>query len=149
MINLELLKRSRWVKWLQSYSDHLYIHIILETIKDSIRIVYQDSDQVILSDNLLLVNKASEVLTEDLNKQIQHDKVIKVKLSLMHQYILSLLRLVAKLNSKWRCIYHLSHSCWHLVNNYISENFSSLIYIMINQTIVMLINISPGLVLVK
>jgi hypothetical protein len=82
---------------LRDHSDLTYTRVILDIIQCDAKIEYIDSSQLILSENLIFVNEASDIITNDVNSQVERDKIAQVN-DVLEFFILFSLELVFKSN---------------------------------------------------
>lgn len=101
-----------------------------------------------MSKNLSSATDAPDIISQDLENQIKHDRVSQVDILSAH-FISSPLGLVPKPNGGWRRIHHLSHPRGSSVNCNIPEEFGTLKYITFDEAIAMLLKVGPNAVFVK
>ena len=122
--------------------------MILDIIEFGTKIGYQDPRHQILSENLSSAIDVSDIISQDLDKQIKYNRVTKIDI-LPPQFILSPLGLVPKPNGGWHCIYHLLHPRDSLVNCNILEEFCTLEYKTFDDVVKMLLKVGSGAIFVK
>jgi hypothetical protein len=61
---------------LRDHSDLTYTRVIFDIIQCDTKIEYIDSSQLILSKNLIFVNKASNIITNDVNNQVEKNRIV-------------------------------------------------------------------------
>jgi hypothetical protein len=106
--NLDSLKRDNWLNKLRDHFDLTYMRVIFNIIQCNAKIEYIDSSQLILSENLIFVNEAFDIITNDVNNQVEKSRISQVNESL--EFFISFsLEFVFKSNDDWRKIHHLSH----------------------------------------
>lgn len=139
------LKREGWRKRLDTHPDRYYVNMILDIIEYG---GYQSPLQQILSKNLSSATDAPDIISQDLENQIKHDRVSQVDILPAH-FISSPLGLVPEPNSGWQRIHHLSHPCGSSVNCNIPEEFEILKYTTFDEAIAVLLKVGPNAVFVK
>jgi hypothetical protein len=70
---------------------------IFSIIQCDAKIEYIDSSQLILNENLIFVNKASDIITNDVNSQVEKNKISQIN-EILEFFISSSLELVFKSN---------------------------------------------------
>ena len=118
----ESLRLKDWKLKLQSHPDKHYRETILQIIQFGAKIDYMKSKQLILSEYLSFAQNDSITLINDLNAQIQNDRVTKLTKS-PDEFISSPLSLVSKSSGGMRRIHHLSHSKGRSINCNISKEW--------------------------
>jgi hypothetical protein len=93
---------------------------IFSIIQCDAKIEYIDSSQLILSENLIFVNDASDIITNDVNSQVERNKISQVN-EILEFFISFLLELISKSNDDWRRIHHLSYFKKSSINDHISR----------------------------
>lgn len=96
----------------------------------------------------MLVNKAPDIITKDLEHQISKDQVTKVE-SLPFKFIVSPLGLVPKPNNSWQRIYYFSHPEGRSVNDYILEEWGAIEYVIVDEVIRKIRYLGQGCTLIK
>ena len=71
--------------------------MILNIIEFGAKIWYQGPEQQILNENLSSATDAPDIISQDFDNQIKHNRVTRIDILLL-QFISSLLRLVTKPN---------------------------------------------------
>jgi hypothetical protein len=74
-----------------------YTRVILDIIQCDAKIEYIDSFQLILSENLIFVNEASDIITNDVNNQVERNRIAQVN-DVLEFFISFSLELVSKSN---------------------------------------------------
>jgi hypothetical protein len=95
--DLDLLKKDDWSNMLRDYSDLAYMRVIFSIIQYNAKIEYIDSSQLILSENLIFVNNVFDIITNDVNNQVEKDKISQVN-EILEFFISFSLELVSKSN---------------------------------------------------
>jgi hypothetical protein len=96
--DLDSLKRNDWLDMLRDHSDLTYTRVILDIIQCDAKIEYIDSLQLILNENLIFVNEASDIITNNVNNQVEKDKIAQVN-DVLEFFISFSLELVFKSNN--------------------------------------------------
>lgn len=131
-----------------NHPDTHFKQTLFDIIQYRAKIGYTSPDQFILSKNLVLVDKAPDIITKDLEHQISKDQVTKVE-SLPFKFIVSPLGLVLKPNNSWQCIYYFSHSEGRSVNDYILEEWGAIEYVIVDEVIRKIRYLGQGCTLIK
>lgn len=116
-----------WERGLQHHPDKRYRDTILKIIEVRVRIGYQGPKTCILSKNLSSADEDPDILTKDLERQLQFNRVTKLTKPIKY-FISSPLGLVPKASEGFRRIHHLSHPKGTSVNCNIPKEFGSLEY---------------------
>jgi hypothetical protein len=82
---------------LRDYFDLAYMRVILSIIQYNAKIEYIDSSQLILNENLIFVNEASDIITNNVNNQVEKNKISQVN-KILEFFISFSLELVFKSN---------------------------------------------------
>jgi hypothetical protein len=106
--DLDSLKKNDWSNMLRNYFDLAYMRVIFSIIQCDAKIEYIDSSQLILNENLIFVNKVSDIITNNVNNQVEKSRISQVN-EILEFFILSSFELVSKSNNDWRRIHYLSH----------------------------------------
>ena len=133
---------------LSRHSDKAYVHTLLKIICSGIKVGYTGPLQKIIRPNFPTANNAPDILTQDLDKQIAHNRVTKLDI-IPDAYISSSLGLQPKPDSSWRQIHHLSYSQGCSVNCHILGNFGALEYTSIDDAIAILLYLGKKTIIVK
>jgi hypothetical protein len=112
------LKRDDWLDMLRDHSDLAYTRVILGIIQCDAKIGYIGPPQLILSENLTFVNEAPDIITNDVNSQVERNRIAQVN-DVLEFFISFSLGLVSKPNDDWRRIHHLSHFKKSSINDHI------------------------------
>lgn len=94
---------------LSCHLNNIYINIFLEIICSGIKIRYIRSSKKIIRPNLPIANNTPNILTQDLDKQIAHNRGIKLN-TILDMFILNLFRLKPKPNGDSQQIHYLLYS---------------------------------------
>ncbi len=92
---------------------------------------------------------APDLLTADLQKQLQHDRLTKVELDSESQFVCSPLGLVPKHDGGWRRIHDLSFPHGHSINDGIPQSWGALEYTTFDEAVDALLQQGQGALLVK
>lgn len=122
--------------------------MIQDIIEFGAKIGYYGPLQKILSKNLLSAIDIPDINSQDLDNQIQYNRITKVDIFPI-QFISSPLELVPKPNGGWQHIHHLSHPWGSSVNCNIAEEFSTLEYTIFDDVVEMLLKVGSGMIFVK
>jgi hypothetical protein len=82
---------------LRNHFDLAYMRVIFSIIQCDAKIEYIDSSQLILSENLIFVNDVSNIITNDVNSQVERNKFSQVN-EILEFFISFSLELVSKSN---------------------------------------------------
>ncbi len=76
--NPSLLKIKEWMELLSRYLDKAYMRTLLQIICSRVKVRYMEPLQIIIGPNLLTANNAPNILNQELDKQIAHNRVTKL-----------------------------------------------------------------------
>jgi hypothetical protein len=82
----------------RDHSDLTYMRAILSIIQYDVKIEYIDSSQLILSENLIFVNEALDIITNNVNNQVEKNRISQVN-EILEFFISFSLELVFKSNN--------------------------------------------------
>jgi hypothetical protein len=82
---------------LRDHFDLTYTRVIFNIIQCDAKIEYIDSSQLILSENLIFVNEAFDIITNNVNSQVERNKIAQVN-DVLEFFISFSLELVSKSN---------------------------------------------------
>jgi hypothetical protein len=82
---------------LRDHFDLAYMRAILSIIQCDAKIEYIDLSQRILSENLIFVNEVSDIITNDVNNQVEKNRISQVN-EILEFFISFSLELVSKSN---------------------------------------------------
>ena len=133
---------------LSRHPDKVYVHTLLEIIRSGVKIGYTGPPQKIIGPNLPTANDAPDILTQDLDKQIAHNRVTKLD-TIPDAFISSPLGLEPKPDGGWRRIHHLSYPRGSSVNCHIPRDYGALEYTSIDDAIAILLRLGKGTIMVK
>jgi hypothetical protein len=146
--DLDSLKRNDWLDMLRDYSNLTYTRVIFDIIQCDAKIEYIDSSQLILSENLIFVNEASDIIINDVNSQVERSRIAQIN-NILEFFISFSFELVSKLNNDWRRIHHLSHLKRSSINDYISREWKALKYAIIDETIKNILRVELDCIMIK
>jgi hypothetical protein len=95
--DLDSLKKDDWLNMLRDYFDLTYTRVIRDIIQCDAKIEYINSSQLILSENLIFVNEAFNIFTNDVNSQVEKSRIAQLN-DVFEFFILFSLELVFKSN---------------------------------------------------
>lgn len=101
-----LLKFKRWIQLLSYHLDKAYIQTLLKIIYNKVKIKYTSLSQEIIGPNLPITNNTPNIPTQDLEKKIAYNKVIKLN-AISDAYISLLLGLESMPHRICECLQHL------------------------------------------
>jgi hypothetical protein len=133
---------------LRDHSNLTYTRVILDIIQCDAKIEYIDSSQLILSENLIFVNKTSDIITNNVNNQVERSKIAQVN-NVLKFFISFSLELVFKSNDDWRKIHHLFHLKKSSINDHISREWKTLKYAIIDKTIENILRVELDCIIIK
>lgn len=133
---------------LSHHPDKIYVHTLLEIIYSGVKVGYNGPPQKIIGPNFPTANNAFNILTQDLEKQIAHNRVTKLE-AVPETYISSPLGLEPKANGGWQRIHHLSYPQGNSVNCHILCDYGTLEYKSIDDATAILISMGKGTVMIK
>ena len=137
-----------WELWLQGHPDVTFVNAVLTIIQKGAKIGYQGPSLTHCNKNHFLALSAPAILSEDLQKQLQHKQLVKVKTD-ETQFVCSPLGLVPKHDGGWRSIHDLSYPYGNLVNNGIPQHWGALEYTTFDDAVAVLLQQGLGALLVK
>jgi hypothetical protein len=82
---------------LRDHLDLTYTRVILDIIQYDAKIEYIDFSQLILSKNLIFVNEASNIITNNVNSQVERSRIAQVN-DVLEFFISFSFELVSKSN---------------------------------------------------
>jgi hypothetical protein len=146
--DLDSLKKNDWLNMFRDHFDLTYTRVILDIIQYNAKIEYINSSQLILSENLIFVNETSDIITNDVNSQVEKDRIAQVN-DVLEFFISFSLELVFKSNDDWRRIHHLSHLKKSSINDHISRKWKTLKYAIIDETIENILRVELDCIMIK
>jgi hypothetical protein len=133
---------------LRNHFNLSYTWVIFNIIQCDAKIEYINSLQLILSENLIFVNEASDIITNNVNNQVERNKIAQIN-DVLEFFISFSLELVFKSNDNWHKIYHLSHLKRSSINDHISREWEMLKYVIIDETIENILRIELDCIMIK
>lgn len=143
------LKEDGWKKWLKDHPDQVFANTLLAIIARGVKIGYQGPSQLLLSKPHPSAAAAPEILSKDLQKQEDNDRLTRLDVEPSEHFISSPLGLVPKHNGGWRRIHDLSFPRLHSVNHYIHEAYGALEYTILDDAIDALLTQGQGAIMIK
>ncbi len=138
-----------WRKCLNEHPDKHFVSAILGIIKRGAKIGYIDPRVFRIGANHTSANEAPTILTADVNKQLQADRLTVLTPPLPEFYVCSPLGLVSKHDGGWRRIHDLSSPKNISVNDGIPRHRETLEYAAVDDAIAALITQGRGAMLLK
>jgi len=125
------------------------VYLLCEAIIRGVKIGYYGPSQYILGVPHPSAAAAPEILTADIQKQMDHGRLDRLPQPPQSHFISSPLGLVPKADGGWRRIHDLSYPRGCLVNDYIPPLWGTLEYTIFNEAIEALLRVGKGAILVK
>lgn len=138
-----------WCKCLAEHPDRYFVSALLGIITRGAKIGYIGPHAFRIDANHASANEASNILTADVNKQLQADRLTALSAPLPNPYVCSPLGLVPKHDGGWRRIHDLSSPKNTSVNDGIPRDRGALEYAAVDDAIAALITQGRGAVLLK
>lgn len=143
------LKVEGWELWLKDYPDHHFAKALPAILRKGAKIGYRGPKLAHRSTNHHSALVAPEILSSDLQKQLHHDRLVKIDLATETPFVCSPLGLVPKHDGGWRRIHDLSFLPGNSVNDGIPQEWGSLEYTTFDEAVDALLQQGPGAILVK
>lgn len=143
------LRVAGWKKWLTNHPDRVFINTLLTIITRGVKIGYQGPNQLLLNHPHPSAAAAPDILSKDLRKQEEKDRLTKLLVEPSDCFISSPLGLVPKHDGGWRRIHDLSFPRERSVNHYIDEAHGALEYTVLDDAIDALLTQGKGAIMVK
>lgn len=143
------LRVAGWKKWLTNHPDRVFINTLLTIITRGVKIGYQGPNQLLLNHPHPSAAAAPDILSKDLRKQEEKDRLTKLLVEPSDCFISSPLGLVPKHDGGWRRIHDLSFPRERSVNHYIDEAHGALEYTVLDDAIDALLTQDKGAIMVK
>ncbi len=143
------LREDGWRRWLQNHPDRVFVNTLVAIIVRGVKIGYQGPDQLLLNRPHPSAAAAPEVLSNDLRKQQENNRITKLAAEPTSHFISSPLGLVPKHGGGWRRIHDLSFPRPNSVNHYIDEAHGAIEYTLIDDAIDALIAQGRFAVMIK
>ena len=130
-----------WKTTLRFHLDRIFVRILLRIIRFDAKIDYENFSQCIIFNNHSSIEKISEILIADIQRQLTLNRLLIVKSQLKAKsYICSSLKLMSKNDDDWKRIHdRLSHFSNSSINHYIRKKYEVLEYIVVNEIIIAII----------
>ena len=143
------LKVEGWELWLKDHPDHHFTKALPAILRKGAKIGYRGPSLTHRSTNHYSALVAPEILSSDLQKQLDHDRLVKVDPATDAPFVCSPLGLVPKHDGGWRRIHDLSFPPGNSVNDGIPQEWGSLEYTTFDEAVDALLRQGSGAVLVK
>jgi hypothetical protein len=140
---------ERWCKCLEKHSDRYFVSALLDIITRGAKIGYIGPHIFRIDANHISANEAPDILTADVNKQLQADRLTALSAPLLNPYVCSSLGLVPKHDGGWTRIHDLSSSKNIFVNDGIPRDRGALEYVAVDNVIATLIAQGRRTILLK
>lgn len=138
-----------WDYWLRNHPDRFFAKSISGILLSGAKIGYRGLAIQHRNPNHQSARSAPEILTADLHKQLQHDRLTQIDPQAEVQYVCSPLGLVPKHDGGWRRIHDLSFPQGQSVNDGIPHDWGSLEYATYDDAVDALLATGPGAQFVK
>lgn len=143
------LRIEGWFSCLKDYPDRFFVATLLGIIRRDAKIGYVGPHCFRIVANHASANEAPDVLTVDVNKQLQAGRLTVLSAPLPNPYVCSSLGLVPKHDGGWRRIYDLFSPRNISVNDGIPRDRGALVYVAVDDAIAALIAQGCGAMLLK
>ena len=100
LVKSNLLIINSWVARLESYSDRCFVNALMRIFNHDVEIEYIDTFCLNLTQNHIFVNLVSNLLTIDLNKQLNAHRITKIVEIFFNHFISSSLDLILKVDDE-------------------------------------------------
>ena len=134
---------------MRNHPDQNFAKSISAILRAGTKIGYRGPQIQHRNPNHQSARSAPEILTADLQKQLQHDRLTQVDPQAEAQYVCSPLGLVPKHDGGWRRIHDLSFPQGQSVNDGIPHDWGSLEYATYDDAVDSLLSRGPGAQFVK
>ena len=143
------LRVDGWCFWMKTHPDLTFAKTLAAIIRKGAKIGYQG--QILYHDhqNHQSARAAPDLLTADLQKQLQHDRLTQVDPQTQPRYVCSPLGLVPKHDGSWRRIHDLSFPRGDSVNDGIPQEWGALEYAIYDDAVNALLQQGVGAIFVK
>jgi Reverse transcriptase (RNA-dependent DNA polymerase) len=138
-----------WRQWLRDHPDRNFVHLLCEAITQGVKVGYCGPSQHILGIPHPSAAAAPEILTADIQKQMDHDRITRLPHPPQSHFISSPLGLVPKADGGWRRIHDLSYPRGRSVNDHIPPLWGTLEYTVFDEAIEALLRVGKRAILVK
>ena len=143
------LKVDGWSHWLRDHPDQKFAKSISAILRVGVKIGYRGPTLHHRNENHHSARSAPEILTADLQRQLQHHRLTQVDPQAEAQYVCSPLGLVPKHDGGWRRIHDLSFPYGQSVNDGIPQEWGALEYAAFDDAVDALLSQGPGAQFVK
>ena len=143
------LRVDGWSFWLRSHPDRIFAKSISGILLSGAKIGYRGPQIQHRNTNHQSARSAPDILTADLQKQLQHDRLTQVDPQAEAQYVCSPLGLVPKHDGGWRRIHDLSYPHGDSVNDGIPHDWGALEYATYDDAVETILSTGPGAQFVK
>ena len=143
------LRQEGWSFWMRSHPDRIFTKSISGILLSGAKIGYRGPPIQHRHTNHQSARSAPDILTADLHKQLQHERLTQVDPQAEAQYVCSPLGLVPKYDSGWRRIHDLSFLHGDSVNDGIPHDWGTLEYATYDDAVDALLATGPGAQFVK
>ena len=134
---------------MKDHPDTTYAKTLAGILRKGAKIGYRDPFLNHRNQNHLSALSTPDLLTADLQKQLQYNRLTKIEPDSKAQFNYSPLRLVPKHNDDWRRIHDLSFPYDNSVNNDIPRDWGTLKYTTFDKTVDALLQQGPKALLIK
>lgn len=110
-----------WEWWLKDHSDHNFAKTLSAILRKGAKIGYRGPNLTNQNPNHHSALDAPEILSSDLQKQLDHDRLVKIDPATKAPFVCSPLGLVPKHDGGWRRIHDLSSQRQHTARVGLSE----------------------------
>ena len=138
-----------WSHWLKDHPDRNFAKSISAIIRKGAKIGYRGPPLHHRNQNHQSARAAPDILTADLQKQLQYDRLTRVEPQEEAQYVCSPLGLVPKHDGGWRRIHDLSFPHGQSVNDGIPHDWGTLEYATYDEAVESLLSKGVGAQFVK
>ena len=129
------LKIERWKTWLKNHSNITYVKTLVSILRKGAKIGYRGSSLNHRNKNHFSALSASDILTTNLQKQLQQNRLIIINMNFESQFVCFSLRLVSKYDDGWRRIHDLFFLYDCSVNDDIFQAWNALKYTIFDETV--------------
>ena len=134
---------------MKDHPDHCFAATLVGIIRKGAKIGYVGPTLNHRNQNHLSATSAPDILTADLQKQLQYDRLTKVDPQDHAKYVCSPLGLVPKADGGWRRIHDLSFPHGASVNDGIPQEWGALEYYTYDDAVNALLEMGRGAIFVK
>ena len=138
-----------WEWWMKDHPDHEFAKTLPAILRKGAKIGYRGPNLTHRNTNHHSATEAPEILSSDLQKQLHHDRLVKVDPATEAPFVCSPLGLVPKHDGGWRRIHDLSFPPGNSVNDGIPQEWGSLEYTTFDEAVDALLQQGSGAILVK